>query len=122
MDKAHVPVAYAQGLTERLAGHDPELLLELFTESAVVERYVLGEKPRSYSGLEQIEESLLRMPPIGGSFHVTDVRVEESTVHARFHTHDFPYPMRGLYRFELDASGRIIRLYISARYSPSTKT
>ena len=119
MDKLRVPVLYVRHLTDRLAGRSPEPLIDLFAENAVVERYVLGEPKRVYVGLEQIEESLLRLPPTGGSFHVVNIRVEDNTVHARFYTRGFPYPMGGLYRFELDGSGRIVRLYISARYRSS---
>jgi hypothetical protein len=38
-------------------------------------------------------------------------------VHARFCTRDFPYPLRGMYRFELTPHGQIAHLYIAARYS-----
>jgi hypothetical protein len=116
--KTQVPIIYARRLNRWLSGEPLGALDDLFAESARIERYVLGEPPRVYSGLEQIEESILRLPPIGGTFHITDVRVENNTVHARFHTRNFPYPMRGLYRFDLDPSGHIARLYISARYSP----
>ena len=111
-----MPAAYAERLTAYLAGGTPQPLLALFAENAVMERYVYGEQPRVYSGLEQIEESFLRLPPTGGSFHVYDVYVQEDTVHARFFTHNFPYPLRGMYRFELAPSGQITRLYIAARY------
>lgn len=117
MDKAKVPIAYVQRLTAYLAGETVDPLLALFSESACIERYVLGEQPRVHCGLEQIEESLLRLPATGGSFHVADVRQEAAVVHARFFTRDFPYPLQGFYRFELTSSGQIARLYISARYS-----
>ncbi len=117
MDRALVPTVYAQRLTAYLAGGSLKPLLTLFAEDATVERYVHGEPPRTYCGIEQIEESLLRLPPIGGSFHVIDVRVQENVVHARFHTHDFPYPLRGMYRFELTPYGQIARLYIASRYA-----
>lgn len=115
--KMQIPVAYVRQLNRSLAGNQPLGLADLFADHACVERYVIGEPPRIHCGLEQIEESFLRLPPIGGSFHVTDVRAEESAVHARFFTRDFPYPMRGVYRFDLDAQGRIARLYISAKYT-----
>ena len=116
MDKVLIPTVYVQRLNAYLQGDSFEPLLALYDEAAVVERYIYGEPPRVHAGIEQIEESLLRLPPIGGSFHVYDVRVEESTVHARFYTRDFPFPMRGMYRFELGADERIVRLYIAARY------
>ena len=117
MDRDLLPTTYAQRLTDYLAGGTIEPLLSLFDERAIVERYVYGEPPRTYNGIEQIEESLLRLPPTGGSFHITDVHLEEDAVHARFVTHDFPYPLRGLYRFELTPSGHIARLYVAARYN-----
>ena len=117
MDRVLLPATYAQRLTDYLAGGTIEPLLSLFDEHAVVERYVYGEPPRTYCGIEQIEESLLRLPPTGGSFHITDVHIEEDAVHARFVTQDFPYPMRGMYRFELTPSGHISHLYVAARYN-----
>ena len=117
MDKVLLPETYAERLTAYLAGGTIEPLLALFDEHAVVERYVYGEPPRTYCGIEQIEESLLRVPPIGGAFHITDVHIEEDAVHARFVTRDFAYPMRGLYRFELTPGGRIARLYVAARFN-----
>ena len=122
MIKSHVPFLYAERLTDYLAGGVIDPLLALFSHQARIERYVWGEPPRVYCGIEQIEESLLRLPPVGGSFHVRDVRMEEDVVHARFFTRDFPYPLRGIYRFELDESGRIARLYIAARYSASSSS
>lgn len=119
MDEVLVPTIYVQRLNDYLAGGDLAPLLALFGESAVIERYVHGEPPRVYAGIEQIEESLLHLPPTGGCFHVVDVRVEGQTVHARFRTRDFPYPLRGMYRFELAPNGRIVHLYIAARYSGS---
>jgi hypothetical protein len=116
MDKVLLPATYAERLTAYLGGGAIEPLLSLFDEHAVVERYVYGEPPRTYNGIEQIEESLLRLPPTGGSFRITDVHVEEDAVHARFVTQDFPYPLRGLYRFELALDGRIAHLYVAARY------
>ena len=68
MDRILLPETYAQRLTAYLAGGRIEPLLSLFDEHAVVERYVYGEPPRIYCGIEQIEESLLRMPPIGTPF------------------------------------------------------
>ena len=112
-----MPTIYTQRLTAYLAGGSPKPLLTLFAEDATVERYVYGEPPRTYCGIEQIEESLLRLPPIGGSFHVQSVHVQENVVHARFYTHDFPYPLRGMYRFELNPSGQISRLYTASRYA-----
>ena len=117
MHKTQVPVAYVERLNQHLSGHPLDCLSDLFAPGARVERYLLGEQPRVYYGIEQIEEMFLRLPPVGGSFQVTDVQVEADTIHARFHTRDFPYPMRGTYRFELDSSGRVARLYISACYS-----
>ena len=117
MDEVLVPTIYAQRLNDYLAGGDLAPLLTLFDEAAVIERYIHGEPPHASAGLEQIEASLLRLPPTGGRFQVFDVRVEGQTVHARFSTRDFPYPMRGMYRFELTPRGRIARLYIAARYS-----
>jgi hypothetical protein len=116
-----MPTVYAQRLTAYLAGGAIKPLLSLFDENAVVERYVYGEPPRTHQGIEQIEESLLRLPPIGGSFHITGVHVEEDAVHARFATRDFPFPMRGTYRFELTPSGKISRLYIAARYDSAAR-
>jgi hypothetical protein len=116
VDEVLVPTIYVQRLNDYLAGGDLAPLLTLFDESAVIERYIHGEPPRAYAGLEQIEASLLRLPPTGGCFQVTDVRVEGQVVHARFATRDFPYPMRGMYRFELTPRGRIAHLYIAARY------
>ena len=121
MDKARMPTTYVQRLTAYLAGGGVEPLLVLFHEDAVVERYVHGEPSRVYQGLEQIEESLLRLPPIGGSFHIDDVHLEEDAVHARFSTRGFPFPMRGTYRFELTFDGQISHLYIAARYVPRDK-
>ena len=115
--KTQIPLAYVRLLNHSLAGSAPESLDDLFAPNACVERYVFGEPPRVHCGLEQIEESLVRLPPIGGSFHVADVRADGTTVHARFFTRDFAYPMRGIYRFELDAQGRVARLYISAKYT-----
>jgi hypothetical protein len=113
-----MPATYVQRLTAYLAGGGVAPLLALFHEHAAVERYVHGEPPRVYRGIEQIEESLLRLPAIGGSFHIDDVHLEEDAVHARFSTRDFPFPMRGTYRFELTHDGQISRLYIAARYVP----
>jgi hypothetical protein len=121
MDKVLVPTIYVQRLNAYLAGGTLGPLLTLFDENAVVERYVHGEPPRAYCGIEQIEESLLHLPPIGGSFHAIDVHVHEETVHARFFTRDFAYPMQGMYRFELTPSGQIARLYVAARYCGSTQ-
>jgi hypothetical protein len=120
VDSVLVPTIYVQRLNAYLAGATVRPLLKLFDEHAIVERYVYGEPRRVFSGVEQIEESLLRLPPIGGAFHVTDVHVEGDVVHARFHTRDFPFPLRGMYRFELNAKGRISRMYIAARYARST--
>jgi hypothetical protein len=117
MDEVLVPTIYVQRLNDYLAGGDLVPLLTLFDQHAVIERYVHGEPPRVHAGIEQIEESLLRLPPTGGCFHVVDVRVEEDAVHARFYTRDFPYPLRGMYRFELTPRGRIAHLWIAARYS-----
>ena len=117
MDRSEMPAAYAGRLTAYLSGEPIGPLLALFAEKARVERYIWGEPPRIYSGIEQIEESLLRLPPVGGSFHIRSIQVEDDAVHARFFTRDFPYPLSGMYRFELDESGRIARLYIAARYS-----
>ena len=117
MDEVLVPTIYVQRLNDYLAGGDLAPLLTLFDESAVVERYIHGEAPRAYAGIEQIEASLLRLPPTGGCFQVVDVRVEGRVVHARFCTRDFPYPLRGMYRFELTPHGQIAHLYIAARYS-----
>jgi len=117
MHKTQIPVVYVRRLNAYLAGGPLPAMRDLFADDACIERYVLGEPPRVHCGIEQIEESFLRLPPIGGSFHVTDVRVEADTVHARFYTRDFPYPMRGVYRFELGPRGRIRHLYISAHYS-----
>jgi hypothetical protein len=116
MDRDRVPALYTRRLTDFLAGGAIQPLLSLFDEHAVIERYVYGEPPRIYRGIEQIEESLLRLPPIGGSFHITGVHVEQDAVHARFATRDFPFPMRGTYRFELTPEGKIARLYTAARY------
>jgi hypothetical protein len=116
MIETQVPVAYVRHLNAYLAGGSPAPLLDLFADGARVERYVLGEPPRVYAGREQIEESLLRLPPTGGTFHVVDIRAEGEVVHARFYTRDFPYPLRGVYRFELDRAGAIARLYTSAKY------
>jgi hypothetical protein len=116
MDKILIPTVYAQRLSAYLEGDSLRPLLSLFDEHAIVERYIYGEPPRVHAGIEQIEESLLRLPPIGGSFHIADVHVDESTVHARFYTCGFPFPMRGMYRFELAPNGHIARLYIAARY------
>ena len=117
MDRVLVPTVYVQRLNAYLAGGAVQPLLTLFDEHATVERYVHGEPPRMYRGIEQIEESLLRLPPIGGRFHVIDIHVEEDAVHARFLTQDFAYPMRGMYRFEVLPSGKIARLTVAARYS-----
>jgi hypothetical protein len=117
MDRSRVPTAYTQRLTDYLSGGTLDPLLDLFAEGATVERYIWGEPPRVYCGIEQIEESLLRLPPVGGSFHIRDVRIEPDAVHARFFTQGFPYPLSGMYRFELNEVGQIARLYISARYS-----
>lgn len=117
MDKELIPALYVQRLTAYLAGGKLEPLLSLFVPHAVIERYIHGEPPRTMAGLEQIEESLLRLPPTGGSFHAHQIYVHKDTVHARFYTRDFPYPMRGLYRFELAPDGRIVRLYVAARYN-----
>ena len=117
MDRALLPATYVQRLTEYLAGGSVKPLLTLFAEDATIERYVHGEPPRTYCGIEQIEESLLRLPPTGGSFHVERVRVEDNVVHARFYTHDFPYPLRGMYRFELGPSGQISLLTIASKYA-----
>ena len=114
-----MPTSYVQHLNAYLAGGTLKPLLMLFDENAIVERYTYGEPPRVYCGIEQIEESLLRLPPVGGTFHVSGVYVQENTVHARFYTRDFVYPLRGMYRFELTPSGRIARLYSAARYSGS---
>jgi hypothetical protein len=116
-----IPVKYVRQLNRRLAGEPPLGLTDLFADNACVERYVFGEPTRIHCGLEQIEESCLRLPPIGGTFHVTDVRDDGSTVHARFFTRDFPYPMRGVYRFDLDDWGRIVRLYVSAKYTATAE-
>jgi hypothetical protein len=121
MDRDLVPVVYAERLTDLLAGGAAQPLLALFDENAVVERYVYGEPPRVHRGIEQIEESLHRLPPIGGSFHITGVHVEHDAVHARFATRDFPFPMRGTYRFELTPAGKIARLYIAARYDGTAR-
>lgn len=116
MDEVLVPTIYVQRLNEYLAGGDLAPLLTLFDKSAVVERYIHGEPPRAYAGTEQIEASLLHLPPTGGCFQVFDVRVEDQVVHARFYTRDFPYPLRGMYRFELTPRGQIAHLWIAARY------
>jgi hypothetical protein len=116
MDEALIPTIYVQRLNDYLDGGDLAPLLTLFDGSAVVERYIHGEPPRAYAGLEQIEASLLHLPPTGGCFRVFDVRVEEQVVHARFYTRGFPYPLRGMYRFELTPRGQIAHLYIAARY------
>jgi hypothetical protein len=121
MDRVLVPTLYAQRMTDFLAGGAVQPLLSLFDQDAVVERYVYGEPPRIHHGIEQIEESLLRLPPIGGSFRITGVHVEQDAVHARFATRDFPFPMRGTYRFELTPSGKIARLYIAARYDSTAR-
>jgi len=121
MDSATVPTIYVQRLNDYLAGGAVHPLLALFHEDATVERYVYGEPPRVYSGLEQIEESLLRLPPVGGTFHISDVHIEEDAIHARFFTRDFAYPLSGFYRFELTESGKIARLYTAARYSRKHK-
>ncbi|MBN1642317.1 MAG: hypothetical protein JXA09_13865 [Anaerolineae bacterium] len=118
MDEVLIPTIYAQRLSAYLQGESLYPLLALFDEHAVIERYIYGEPPRKHVGIEQIEESLLRLPPIGGSFHVVDVHVDERTVHARFYTRGFAFPLRGMYRFELTPGGRIARLYIAARYHP----
>lgn len=117
MDKNLLPTIYTQRLTEYLAGGEPGPLLSLFAENAVIERYIYGEPPRILSGIEQIEESLLRLPPTGGSFHAHEIYVQDDAVHARFYTRDFPYPLSGLYRFEPAPDGRIARLYVAARYN-----
>ena len=116
MDEVLVPTIYVQRLNDYLAGGDLAPLLTLFHESAVIERYIHGEPPRVYAGIEQIEASLLHLPPTGGCFHITDVRVEAEAVHARFLTRDFPYPLRGMYRFELTPGGQIAHPWIAARY------
>lgn len=121
MDSVLVPTIYVQRLSAYLEGGTIHPLLTLFHEHAVVERYVYGEPPRVYNGIEQIAESLLRLPPTGGSFHVTDVYVEEDVVHARFFTREFPYPLRGMYRFELTPDGHIAHLYVAARYSATRR-
>ena len=120
MDKAQIPVTYVRRLTDYLGGHSIEQILELFAEDACVERYVWGEPPRRFCGIEQIEESFLRLPPVGGSFHIENTYVEQDAVHAWFFTQGFPYPLRGVYRFELDGAGQIVRLYIAAHYHPSS--
>lgn len=117
MDSATVPAIYVQRLNDYLAGGTVRPLLALFDKEATVERYVYGEPPRIYSGLEQIEESLLRLPPVGGTFHISKVHVEEDAIHARFYTRNFAYPLSGFYRFELTERGQIARLYTAARYS-----
>jgi hypothetical protein len=116
MDEVLVPTIYVQRLNNYLAGGDLAPLLMLFDESAVIERYVHGEPPRIYAGIEQIEESLLHLPPTGGCFRVVGVRIEGEAVHARFFTRGFPYPLRGMYRFELTSRGQIAHLWIAARY------
>jgi len=116
MDRREVATDYARYLTDYLAGGPLEPLLTLFCPDACVERYVYGELPRRHCGLEQIEESLIRLPPVGGSFQIQGVRREGETVHAWFYTRDFPYPLRGRFRFDLDGEGRIVNLYIAAKY------
>lgn len=118
-DGAQIPTRYAECLTEYINGGAIAPLLALFAEDARVERYVLGEPPRVCVGLEQIEESLLRLPAVGGAFRVTDAHVEGNTVHARFVTVDFAFPMRGTYRFDLNEAGQIVALYTSAAYNES---
>ncbi|MBN1933640.1 MAG: hypothetical protein JW934_03190 [Anaerolineae bacterium] len=117
MDNAQIPTQYAECLTDYLNGGAIEPLLALFAERARIERYVWSEPPRIYVGLEQIEESLLRLPAVGGAFHITDVQVEGNVVHAWFITEKFAFPMRGTYRFELNEVGQITELYISAAYN-----
>jgi hypothetical protein len=117
VDEVLIPTIYVQRLNDYLAGGELAPLLALFDEHAVIERYVHGEASRVHAGIEQIEESLLHLPPTGGCFHVVDVRVEGEAVHARFYTRDFPYPLRGMYRFELTPRGQIAHLWIAARYS-----
>jgi hypothetical protein len=116
MDKAQVPTLYADLLTAYLNGGMIEPLLSLFDDTARVERYVWGEAPRIYCGFEQIEESFLRLPAVGGTFRITDVQVEGNVIHAWFVTERFAYPLRGTYRFELNDQAKIVRLYTSAAY------
>ena len=120
MDMVKVPTLYADLLTAYLNGGALEPLLLLFDDAARVERYVWGEVPRIFCGLEQIEESFLRLPAVGGTFHITDVQIEGQVVHAWFVTEQFAYPLRGLYRFELTEEGKIVRLYTSAAYHRGT--
>ena len=119
MENARIPTAYAEHLNAYLSGGSVEPLLAMFADDACVERYVLGEPPRVFCGHEQIEESLLRLPAVGGTFHITGVQTEGSVVHAWFVTENFAYPLRGTYRFELDDEGKIARLYTSAAYNRS---
>lgn len=116
-DRAQIPACYVERLTDYINGGPVAPLLALFAQDARVERYVWGEPPRVYVGLEQIEESLLRLPAVGGAFCVTDVYVEGDAVHARFVTVDFAFPMRGTYRFDLNEAGQIVALYTSAAYN-----
>ncbi|MBN1579983.1 MAG: hypothetical protein JXA89_04720 [Anaerolineae bacterium] len=116
MDKVQVPTLYADLLTAYLNGGALDPLLALFDDHARVERYIWGETPRLYCGLEQIEESFLRLPAVGGTFHITDVQVEGDIVHAWFVTEQFAYPLQGTYRFELNDQSKIVRLYTSAAY------
>jgi len=99
MENARIPTAYAEHLNAYLSGGSVEPLLAMFADDACVERYVLGEPPRVFCGHEQIEESLLRLPAVGGAFHISDVQVEGRVVHAWFITENFAYPLRGTYRF-----------------------
>lgn len=119
MDRVQVPTLYADLLTGYLNGGALEPLLSLFDDAARVERYVWGEAPRTFCGLEQIEESFLRLPAVGGMFRITGVQVEEQVVHAWFVTERFAYPLQGMYRFELNEQGKIVRLYTSAAYRRS---
>lgn len=118
MDAGRIPFEYVERLNACLVGGDLAPLLALFAEHARVERYLWNEPPRVYVGLEQIEESMLRLPPVGGTFQITHVEVQGHTVHAWFITQNFAFPMRGTYRFELNQDGKIVALYVSAAYNP----
>lgn len=119
METVYIPAIYTERLNAYLAGGPLEPLLAMFADDACVERYVLGDPPRIFCGYEQIEESLLRLPAVGGVFHITAVQVEGCVVHAWFVTENFAYPLRGTYRFELNDEGQIARLYTSAAYNRS---
>jgi|GEM_PF-4638518 len=120
MDGRQIPVQYVKCLNDYLNGGELAPLLALFAEHARIERYLWPEPPRVYVGLEQIEESLLRLPPVGGTFQITEIQLQGHTVHAWFVTQNFAFPMRGTYRFELNEAGQIVELYISATYTPDT--